>query len=60
MCAKDRFRDPLDAKLALARQKENGHRMPKECCRYYRCKVCKGYHLTSWDEEKYASIKGKR
>lgn len=46
-CGKTRFSDELGAKLALEGQHKNAHRKPKECKRYYYCKRCRGYHLTS-------------
>lgn len=46
-CGKTRFSDEIGAKIALENQHKNGHRKPKECKRYYYCKRCRGYHLTS-------------
>lgn len=46
--AKQRFRDEIAAKLALAviRRKGKGSR-PKTERRAYRCPLCGGWHLTS-------------
>lgn len=50
MCRKARFSDEIGAKLALESQKKNAHKKPKECKRYYPCKRCGRFHLTSQDE----------
>jgi hypothetical protein len=43
---KRRFRDELAAKFAL--MKAGNSRQPRRReCRYYYCKFCEGYHLTS-------------
>lgn len=60
MCVKRRFRDELGAKLALQEQSLNGHEKPKECVRYYPCKKCRGFHLTSKTEEEYRQNKNRR
>lgn len=47
-CKKRRYRDQVDAKIALAniQWRDNARRQKTET-RLYRCPHCKGYHLTS-------------
>lgn len=58
MCKKARFSDELGAKIALEKQHRNGHKKPKECVRYYPCKRCRGYHLTSEEFNLHSNKKG--
>lgn len=50
-CHKVRYKDDLDAKIALANIKhKDSSRRPKQECRVYHCPRCKGWHTTSMTE----------
>lgn len=46
-CVKHRYRDELDAKIALTFMPDNPQRRE---VRAYRCPRCRGWHLTSWTD----------
>jgi hypothetical protein len=47
-CGKIRYRRRIDAKIVLARIRgKDNPRRPKSETRIYRCRDCKGFHLTS-------------
>ncbi|AOZ63843.1 hypothetical protein SEA_WEASELS2_265 [Rhodococcus phage Weasels2] len=45
-CTKKRYRDELNAKIALMNTSLRDKEKRKEC-RYYKCPKCRGFHLTS-------------
>lgn len=49
-CTKIRYRNRLDAKIALA-STHASRGSKREETRIYRCPECRGFHLTSWPTE---------
>lgn len=46
-CKKRKYRDHIAAKLALTSTGKKDQRRTKNEIRYYKCNICKYYHLTS-------------